>query len=323
MRVKLYRGTYCLYWKDAAGVSRRRSLRTADREEAERRAADHRSVAGRAGSVGLEALGDLIAAYVADLHAQGKTSSAERAAFALQRLGPTFGALRGDQVDRLLCRSYTAKRQKAGASRSTVSKELGVLRAAMNWRTPHSGDVIETPGSNPPRERHLDRSEYERLLAGAGSAHVRLFIALALGTGARMGAILDLTWNRVDFARGTIRLATDDRNRKGRATVPMSRPVREALEGAKKIAETEYVIEWAGKRVSSIKAGFRAAVKRAGLEDVSPHVMRHTAAVWMAEAGVSMGEIAAFLGHADSRITERVYARFSPTFLRRAVSALE
>jgi integrase len=50
--------------------------------------------------------------------------------------------------------------------------------------------------------------------------------------------------------------------------------------------------------------------------------MRHTAAVWMAEAGVPMPVIAQYLGHTDSRITERVYARFSPDYLRGAADAL-
>jgi integrase len=43
----------------------------------------------------------------------------------------------------------------------------------------------------------------------------------------------------------------------------------------------------------------------------------------MAEAGVPMPEIAAFLGHTDSRSTERVYAKFSPEYLRKAARALE
>jgi integrase len=64
-------------------------------------------------------------------------------------------------------------------------------------------------------------------------------------------------------------------------------------------------------------------VERAGLQEVPPHVLRHTAAVWMAEAGSSMVEIAQYLGHSDSRITQKVYARFSPTFLRRSSAALE
>lgn len=63
--------------------------------------------------------------------------------------------------------------------------------------------------------------------------------------------------------------------------------------------------------------------KRAGLEDVTPHVLRHTAAVWMAENRVPMSEISQYLGHKSTLITERVYARYSPEYLRNAAQSLE
>jgi integrase len=43
----------------------------------------------------------------------------------------------------------------------------------------------------------------------------------------------------------------------------------------------------------------------------------------MAEAGVPMSEIAQVLGHTDPAITFRIYARYSPEYLKRAVGALE
>ncbi len=64
-------------------------------------------------------------------------------------------------------------------------------------------------------------------------------------------------------------------------------------------------------------------IKRAGLSDVVPHDLRHSAAVWMAEAGVSMDEIAQYLEHSSPAVTFKVYARFSPDYLRKAASALE
>ncbi len=105
--------------------------------------------------------------------------------------------------------------------------------------------------------------------------------------------------------------------------VPINETLYDVLVAAREGAMTDHVIEWAGQPVKSIKRGFREAVKRAGLgADVTPHVLRHTAASWMAEAGVPMSEIAAVLGHRDSRTTERVYARYSPEYLQRAVRAL-
>lgn len=103
----------------------------------------------------------------------------------------------------------------------------------------------------------------------------------------------------------------------------MNMTVRKALEEAKKAALTRHVIEWGGKPVSSIRKGLATASHKAKIHRVSAHVFRHTAAVWMAEAGTPMSEIAQFLGHSDSRITERVYARYSPSHLRAAASALE
>ena len=55
---------------------------------------------------------------------------------------------------------------------------------------------------------------------------------------------------------------------------------------------------------------------------MTPHILRHTAAIWMAMKGVPIAEIARLLGHADSRVTERVHARLKPEYLRRAIDAL-
>jgi integrase len=43
----------------------------------------------------------------------------------------------------------------------------------------------------------------------------------------------------------------------------------------------------------------------------------------MAEAGNSMEEIAAYLGHSNPKITFQVYARYSPAYLRKTAQALE
>jgi integrase len=170
----------------------------------------------------------------------------------------------------------------------------------------------------------LTREEYRALRDAASEPHIRLFIILAYSTAGRASAVLELTWDRVDFRRGLAQLATmDDHGNKGRALVPMTDSLRTALEKAKEAALSDYVIEYAGRRVRSVRKGFQTACAKAGLADVSPHVLRHTAAVHMAEAGVPMSEIGQYLGHTSERVTFRVYARYSPDHLRRAASHLE
>jgi integrase len=143
-----------------------------------------------------------------------------------------------------------------------------------------------------------------------------------LATGARMSAILDLTWDRVDLKR-----ATADFNPAGRHQTSKRRtvvPLGQALDSLKEAAEgalTDHVIEYAGQPVKSVKKAMAAAARRTGIP-VSPHVLRHTAAVWMAEADVPMQKIAQFLGHTSTRVTETTYARYSPSFLKDASDAL-
>jgi integrase len=235
-----------------------------------------------------------------------------------------FGRLSPPDVGEKECRAF------AGASSNrpgSIRKVLSILRAALRWaerkalidKAPH----IWLPAAPPPKDRRLSREEFDRLeTASQGTHHLQLFLWLARYTAARAGAILSLRWSQVDLGAGRISLGGTGRQKR-RAVVPIHPDLAFALALSKEGAETDHVIEWAGKPVKSIKNAFRRAVKDAGLgKEVTPHVLRHTAASWMAEAGVPMSEIAAVLGHRDSRTTERVYARMSPEYLQKAVRAL-
>jgi integrase len=96
-----------------------------------------------------------------------------------------------------------------------------------------------------------------------------------------------------DSGRGKINLEDPsiDHPHKGRAIAPMTSALRGVLLEAQRGALSDFVIEWAGKRVASVKRGVKAAGRGAGLATVSPHVLRHSAAVRMAEDGIPMEEI--------------------------------
>jgi hypothetical protein len=85
--------------------------------------------------------------------------------------------------------------------------------------------------------------------------------------------------------------------------------------------ELGFVISENGERLRDVKRGFASACRRAGLDGVSPHVLRHTCATWLMQRGVPMWEAAGFLG--ISRETpERVYGHYPPEYLRTATEAL-
>lgn len=317
MRVVWFRGAFYAYWRDETGKPRRTALRTKDRETADRKLIDFQASLRRKATT---------AAEIMELYLADKTTQAggERARYAWKRLAPVFGHLRPDQIGRPLCRAYTLQRRRAKAQDGTIIKELSALRAALRWHDKHTTAVMELPPAPAPRSRHLTREQYRGLRdAARKTPHLLLFVVLAYTTAGRASAILELTWDRIDFAAGVIRLGLGERRTKGRATVPMTDSAREALRPACDAALTDFAVEYAGRRVLSVKRAFAAAAQRAGIAWCTPHVLRHTAAVHMAESGIPMAEIAQYLGHSSESVTFRTYARFSPDYLRRAASALE
>lgn len=269
-----------------------------------------------------ERVSDLWEPYKADRIANGGSKS--RMDSLWRQIEPTFGYKLGRAITKADCRDYAAKRKREGKSNSTVKTELEALRACLRWHYGKEAPIIVAPPPSKPRDRYLTKEEARLLEQHIETPHVKLFVTLALATGARMGAILDLTWDRVDFEHGTIDFmpAGRDKTNKRRTVVAMAPKAREALIEARKAALSDHVIEYGGKQVASVKRAIAAAARRAKVP-CSPHVFRHTAAVWMAQADVPLQKIAQILGHTSSRITEQVYARYSPRFMADAMAALD
>lgn len=241
-----------------------------------------------------------------------------------------FGAMPASNITIEDCRAHTAERRKAGIKDGTIATELGRLRMVLRWAEKRGlldrAPAIERPSPPKRKDRHLTREQCRQLIDAAGMPHVKLYIILALATAARNAALLDLTWDRCNFDSGLIDLRDPSiaRPHKGRAVVPMNRSLRAALLEAKAGALSAYVIEWAGERVGSVKRGLKSAARAAGIKEaVSPHLLRHSSACHMAEAGIPMSEISQYLGHENERVTYQLYARFSPQFLRQAAAVLE
>jgi integrase len=80
-------------------------------------------------------------------------------------------------------------------------------------------------------------------------------------------------------------------------------------------------VEWNREPVIGIKKAFARAVKDAGLGcDVTPHVLRHTAATWLMQAGVDPWEAAGYLGMTIEMLSQR-YGHHHPAHLERARNA--
>lgn len=309
-RVARYRGGYAVVWYDEEGKRHRRAL---GEDKWKAHAVAGEVVKAVTEPQGPRTVGQIVEDYLNKTDAIGVEVMrahwrAAKAAFEMR--SPR-------EVTEDFCRAYAAGRK---AKPATIRKELGVIRAALT-KARVTEATVWMPAAPPPRDRRLTRDDVVKLEAACVQPHLLLFVLLARYTAARAGALLALKWPQVDLERRKIDLGGGGRQKR-RAVVPMHPNLAWALAIAQKAALGPFVVEYAGRRVYSIKRGFRAAAVRAGLHDVTPHVLRHTAASWMAEAGVSMDEIAQFLGHTSPSVTFRTYARYSPDHLRGAVKAL-
>jgi integrase len=313
------------------GRSRECSTGTTDRKLAEIALAEFINIRNRdAGPRDPTAIliTDVLADYAQE-HGE-QTAAPWRIAAAVKGLVPFWQGRTVADVKGETCRAFTKARAR---SAGTVRRELGVLRAAIN-HAHKSGRLtrvvfVHLPDRPEPRDRWLTRKEAAALLRAAlAEPRVRLylplFILLGLYSGARKEAILSLRWSQVHLENGRIDFNTPGarRTNKRRARIPIPAKLLGHLRRAsKRGTELGFVINDNGKRLGDVKRGFASACRYAKLDDVSPHVLRHTCATWLMQGGVPMWEAAGFLGMSRETL-ERVYGHQHPDYLRSAAEAL-
>jgi len=313
------------------GRSHRVSTRTSSRPEAEAFLAAFRLEAAE------EPLADLTVPQLLDwywsAHAKGLMRP-DSADLAIRYLKPFFGATRALSLTLEKQEAFVSHRRQLGAGDESIRRDLSVLSAALKRavkykKLDHSPPILTlTPA--PARERWLTRGEVSKLFRqmrvpsrGKVHRHKLLFARLALYTGARTGAILDLTWDRVHFDTGLIDYRKPGRRptKKRRVVAPMTRKIRRMLLHAKKHARGAHVISWAGERIDRVAKAVNADAEKAGIEDFSPHVLRHTFASWAVQKRVPIYTVGKALGQTVASTTER-YAKLAPDDVREAMEAV-
>lgn len=316
--VQRLRGGFALVWWEGEGderIRRRRQLESEDRSSAE---AEARRI-WEDGDDSPWTVGRIMTGYLATITekpSHGRRKDAWKAMTSFwERVDPAL-------IDETMCRDYRASRRVAD---STARYELLQLSTALSWAKGKiaAKPTIWLPPQPEQKIRHLERDEFERFFAAVKADHARLYVMLGLFTMARPGAILELTWDRVDFMRRQIDFTPPGhvRTSKRRTIVPIADDLLPELQRGHAARTTPHVIERGGQRVACIKKAFQAASERSGVR-ATPYTLRHTGAVWAAEGGISMPQLAQFMGHDDDRTTQKHYARYSPDFLRGVANAV-
>jgi integrase len=302
-------------------------------------------------------IADALAEY-AQKHAP-TTIQPEHVGYALAPLGAFFSDQTCAAINENACKKYVAwrcaqtdarakKSEGRAITASTARRELAVLSAALRWCHRH-GKLdriipIKLPGTPAPRERHLVRGEAARLLAAALgfhqvdgrwrrrrdriNRHLARFILTGLYTGTRHTAILQLQWSRntagghVDLAAGVIHRRAARAVESGKRRTPLPIPPR-LLPHLRRWQRhsARYLVEWNGRPVKHVRTAWDKTRQAAGLDaEVTAHVLRHTCATWLLQAGVSIYDVAGILGCSE-KVVRDTYGHHAHDHLRQAVAA--
>ena len=160
---------------------------------------------------------------------------------------------------------------------------------------------IRVAGSSQQRERRLRPGELEKLIEAAQSCrnpYVIPIIHLAVETGMRRGEIISIQWDHLDLEKRTL-LIPHTKNGYAR-TIPLTTTAVGILEEVHKIEERVFPIT-----ANAFRLNWERVKRRAGIEDLHFHDLRHEAISRFFEMGLNAPEVALISGHRDMRMLFR------------------
>lgn len=245
---------------------------------------------------------------------------------------PALGSLRLDKITRAdIARFHVARHDTPSNANRCLALLSHMFTMAEKWglRPDNSNPCrhVERFKENK-RERYLSEAEMARLGAALGevesdgseSAIAVAAIRLLVFTGCRVSEIKTLRWEHVNFETGAIRLPD---SKTGAKTVVLNAPARELLASLPRIEGNPHVIFGIrkGAHLTDLDHPWQRIRKRAGLDDVRLHDLRHSFASVGAASGESLLIIGALLGHTRATTTQR-YAHLSNDPMRAASEAI-
>jgi integrase len=239
--------------------------------------------------------------------------------------------------------SYRAERFKAKTqfkrppSISTMNRELVVLRRMFNiamqngWliRNPFkAGDALISPSDERRREKILSFSEEVKLLAVCTGPrkHLKPLLIALLDTGCRRGEMFKLCWRSVCFASRTITIEALNTKTLRRRQVAMTQRLYDELvnlwEESTQDLDTLVFGLTNNVRRSFMAVCKLAGIKHGGIDGLTIHSLRHTAATRLVQGQMPLQMVGRILGHTQPQTTYR-YLSASAETAAQAAAILE
>ncbi|ECP3994330.1 site-specific integrase [Salmonella enterica] len=217
------------------------------------------------------------------------------------------------------------------ASLATKATHLAFIRAllrcaANEWRWIAKAPNIKCPVPKNKRIRWLTKEEAANLIRELPE-HMKPVVIFALATGLRRSNITDLEWSQIDMQRKVAWIHPEDA-KAGRAigvalNESACKVLRDQLGKHNRwvFVHTESSVRPDGTRTKAVRkmrpdanTAWRAALRRAGIENFRFHDLRHTWASWLVQSGVPLSALQEMGGWESIEMVQR-YAHLAPNHL--------
>ena len=274
---------------------------------------------------------------------------------------PFFGAVTLDGLKSLAVQRFSNALHEKGYSLSYRKQIVSKLRQALNVaidndlivKNPAKGVVIHEGEPEVTEKDILTPEEQVRFVEEARkyNQYGEAFL-LMLATGMRIGEVLALTWNDVDFEKGEISVTKGlqrnvkigdlvpepenplelgpTKTRTSVRTVPLLKDALELLKNKKRWdVPNEKNLLFISKtgglpRAEYYREIFKLIVHGAGIEkNITPHSLRHTFATRGLESGIELIVMQKILGHSNLKMTADIYTHVLPEKKHDSMTKLE
>jgi len=197
-------------------------------------------------------------------------------------------------------------------SGSSVHRELSLLRhcfevARREWGLPIKQNPVADvtmPETARARTRRATDAELELLRSHCTHQMLWQIITIAIETGMRRGEIINVHWDHIDWELMTLHIPTTKNGHP--RTIPLTETAVETFQAMPKTDDRVFPMSG-----NAVRLAWERLKKKAGIEDLRFHDLRHEAVSRFFEMGLSVPEVALISGHRDLRMLHR-YTHLKP-----------